>query len=347
MRNKRKKIIQICATAALVILMAFFAAPVRDVFADAGEFSGNSDYDFSGGADYDSGGDSFGGDWDSWDDDSNRDYGGGIIVDSGGSSSARRSSSGNAADTGELILIFWLILIVALIIYTKRKRNNGTRVVRNRDLGGTDIRQDRSVLRPMQEYTALDPSFDEEKFKTLLSNVYVQMQQQWTKKDFESLRPYFTDSLYAQFDRQLDAYRKGSRTNYIDRIAVLSVNLAGFYQTGSKTGGEGAAAAGEDVIVAEIRSRIVDYTLDDATGELLSGSKTAEKFMTYEWTLTRTSGLTSRKEGEFTTVNCPNCGAPVNINESAKCPYCGSVLHLREHDFVISGIKGIAQRTSG
>ncbi len=49
--------------AALVILMAFFAAPVRDVFADAGEFSGNSDYDFSGGADYDSGGDSFGGDW--------------------------------------------------------------------------------------------------------------------------------------------------------------------------------------------------------------------------------------------------------------------------------------------
>ena len=52
----------------------------------------------------------------------------------------------------------------------------------------------------MQEYTALDPSFDEEKFKTLLSNVYVQMQQQWTKKDMESLRPYFTDSLYAQFD---------------------------------------------------------------------------------------------------------------------------------------------------
>ena len=347
MRNKRKKIIQICALAALVILMAFFAAPARDVSADAGEFSGNSDYDFSGGGDYDSGGDSFGGDWSSWDNDDSRDYGG-VIVDSGGGSAARSSSSGDATDTGELILIFWLILIAALIIYTKRKKDSGRRTVRNRDLGGTDIRQDRSVLHPMREYTALDPSFDEEKFKTLLSNVYVQMQQQWTKKDFESLRPYFTDSLYAQFDRQLDAYRKGNRTNYIDRIAVLSVNLAGFYQTGSgKSTADGRAAAGEDVIIAQIRSRIVDYTLDDATGELLSGSKTAEKFMTYEWTLTRTSGLTSRKEGEFTTVNCPNCGAPVNINESAKCPYCGSVLHLREHDFVISGIKGIAQKTSG
>ena len=55
---------------------------------------------------------------------------------------------------------------------------------------------------------------------------------------------------------------------------MLSVNLAGFYQTGTKTGGEGAAAAGEDVIVAEIRSRIVDYTLDDATGDAHKNERT-------------------------------------------------------------------------
>ena len=30
---------------------------------------------------------------------------------------------------------------------------------------------------------------------------------------------------------------------------------------------------------------------------------------------------------------CPHCGAPLEINASAKCPYCGSVITLEEHGF--------------
>ena len=96
-----------------------------------------------------------------------------------------------------------------------------------------------------------------------------------------------------------------------------------------------------------MRTRITDYTLSDRDGQLLSGSRTAEKFMTYEWTLTRTSGLTTQEEQAMTTITCPHCGAPVNVNESAKCPYCGSVLTVKKHDFAISQIKGISQRTVG
>ena len=47
----------------------------------------------------------------------------------------------------------------------------------------------------------------------------------------------------------------------------------------------------------ELRTRIVDYTVKDATGEVVSGSKTAEKFLTYEWTLIRSKdSVTPDKE---------------------------------------------------
>lgn len=58
-----------------------------------------------------------------------------------------------------------------------------------------------SKLRPMSEYTELDPSFDAEAFQEKMSNLYVQMQNCWQDKNIESLRPYFTDALYAQMDR--------------------------------------------------------------------------------------------------------------------------------------------------
>lgn len=75
-------------------------------------------------------------------------------------------------------------------------------------------------------------------------------------------------------------------------------------------------------------------------------SKTAEKFMTYEYTLIRKSGMkTTQPSGETRTVTCPKCGAPVDINKSAECEYCGNILTVDAAEWTISNIKGISQRT--
>ncbi len=194
------------------------------------------------------------------------------------------------------------------------------------------MRQDR--LTPIANYTQLDPNFDPGELETRLSNLYVQMQQGWTAKDISALRPYFTDAYFTQMERQLESHRRLGRTNYVDRIAVLGVTLRGYY-----------VAGGEDHLIAEVRARIVDYTLDDKTGALISGNQKAEKFMTYEYELTRTSGLKTGQAQGLHTINCPNCGAPLEINMTAKCPYCDSVVTDEQHDFVISRITGISQKT--
>ena len=149
------------------------------------------------------------------------------------------------------------------------------------------------------------------------------------------MRSCMTDALFNQMNNQLAALVRNKQTNYIERIAVLGVDLTGFGQDEKN-----------DILTAIIRARIVDYTISDETGALVSGSKTAEKFLTYEWTLVRAKGMQSAKADSNETAHCPNCGAPLDLNHTAKCEYCGSIITAAEYDWVISAIKGIAQRTA-
>ena len=191
------------------------------------------------------------------------------------------------------------------------------------------------ILKPMSEYLDLDPEFDEEKIKTLMSNLYVQMQDTWHAKNISPLRPYMTDSFFNQMNRQLEQFRKQNQTDYTERIAVLNVGLKGWRQS-----------AGMDYITVSLSSRIVSYVLDDLTGKLISGDKNREKFMEYEIELSRKSGIITQAETSGAkSATCPHCGAPIKLNASAKCEYCGSVITNVNTDWAICGMKGISQRT--
>ncbi|MBQ5991803.1 MAG: zinc-ribbon domain-containing transport protein [Clostridia bacterium] len=293
-----------------VLLFAAFALTPRAGSADLGDFSGGGDY---GGGDYGGSSDWGSSDWGSSDWGSS-DYG-----------STSRSGSGG----GPGILFVAAIVIAVLLISVLSSKKKRTSVTP----GATRTPQSR--LTPIENYRTLDPDFSPEDFKEWLQNLYIKMQDCCTKRDVEPIRPYFADSLYQQFDRQMKKLRELHRTNYVDRVAVLSVDLKGYYQD-----------KGEDVIVAEIYARITDYTVDDNTGKVIVGSKTQEKFMTYEYSLSRPIGMKTEpwKEG-VSERHCPNCGAPLSVNESIKCPFCDSVLTFSDHDWTVYAIKGISQRT--
>ena len=308
---------------AAALMLAAVAASPLGIHADFGDFAGDNDY--GGGGDW-GGGDS---DW-----------------GSGGSS----SSSSSDDDGGFLLWIFFelfevvyknfglpgvIVLILILVgIYLLFKRRKGHTPQMQQTHTPAPQQDAHSDLRPMSAYHQLDPAFDEAAFREKISNLYVQFQNAWTDKKMDSLRPYLTDAMFAQFDRQLEAYRRNNQTNYVDRIAVLGTDLLGWKQESVK-----------DVIVVKLRTRIVDYVKDDTTGALVRGSMTQEKFMTYEWTLVRTSGQTTSNSVGLTGQTCPYCGAHIDINHTAVCEYCGSVLTTDTFDWAVSNIRGVSQRT--
>lgn len=286
--------------------------------ADFGSYSGNSDY----GGSYNSGGDG-GGSY------SGGDYGGsfGSGVTYGGIYGSPYDDDSDS-DFPVVLLVTAVIVVFIVFRYLKgaghASRGGQTVSVPQVSFRGRDI----------ASYTEVDPDFDVQALSEKLANLYVQMQQAWTAKDIESVRPFFTDAFFAQMQNQLNQLIREHRTNYVESIAVLSVEPKTWYQEKEF-----------DHIEVRLTARITDYTLDDDTKQLVSGSRDAEKFMVYQWDLSRKTGVRTEKIPKMRTVNCPNCGAPVSINATAKCPYCGSVITVRQEDWAICAIRGISQTT--
>ena len=300
MGHKREKLLKWLALLAAALLL--FAG--ARALADAGGFAGDGDY----------------GSWDSgssWDSDSSWDSG----------SSWYGSSSDSSSGDGELdgwvtIVTGGAIVVIAIWIdlsERKKKRSAGKKP---------------KNLRPVEDLLDTDPDFDEAALCEQISNLYVRMQNAWTAKDFSVMRPFFTDSLYQQFDRQLQQIVAAGKTNHIDDIGVLDVSLLGWKEKDEK-----------QWLTARVKTRITIYSTDDKTGEIVSGSRKEVKLMEYEWTLVRASDQKTFTEEETRTVHCPNCGAALSINHSAECPYCGSVVTCNEYGWTISQIRGIAQKT--
>lgn len=316
-KSKMKKISQIILSLSVILLLTLSLAVAGR--ADAGSFSGDSDW--GGSSDWGSS------DWGSSDwGDSDSDW----SWSSGSSSGSYSDSYDDDSDLGCLgSSVVWIVVIVIVIIVISRM-NKGSK-------------QGAQVYQASQETPGIsldilrekDPDFNEQKLLEQVGNMYVQMQNAWQNNDWEPMRAIMTDSLYNQMARQLKELKSQGVTNRIDRIAVLDSSIRRY-----------AIEGDNDVLTIRLATRICDYYTNDQSGQVVRGDPNKELFMTYDWKMIRQKDQKTQQEGVMTEVSCPNCGAPISIKQSGKCPYCDSVITLSDHDWVLSSIKGISQRSN-
>ncbi len=306
---KKRWVFFIAAALAAAILLSSMG------FADFGDFAGDSDwgggYDSDWGGDYDS---NWGSDWDDW-----------------GDSGYYSSSSGGGSLGGVATAVVIVIVIVVILgpLGKARFNPNGQRRVNVQPADQKPLVND---LRGLKER---DPAFSESKFIEDAANLYVRMQNAWSAKDLTPVRTRLTAELYAKSERQVQSYISAGQTDHIERISVLNSNIVGCTKDDKN-----------DIITLEFTARIIDYITDDKTGNVLRGSRSRELFMTYRWTFIRTIGRLTAVSGEVDTKHCPNCGAPIDLNQSAVCEYCGSVIESGDYDWVLSNIQGVSQKSN-
>jgi predicted lipid-binding transport protein (Tim44 family) len=163
--------------------------------------------------------------------------------------------------------------------YKKRKGDSGQRSggLFSFDRGGFGD----STITDRSDLSAIitnDPSFNEANFKDNVMDIFFKVQAAWMNRDLSSVKSLLTDEMREIFQEDIDSLLSSKKINRLENIAVRSVDITEAWQE-----------SGLDYITTLIYANILDYTIDEKSGEVVNGSKTdPTKFEEY-WTFTRTS----------------------------------------------------------
>ncbi|MRR30985.1 Tim44 domain-containing protein [bacterium] len=125
----------------------------------------------------------------------------------------------------------------------------------------------------------MDPSFDENRFSDTVMDIFFRIQGAWMNRDLAPLSTLLTEEMKQTLQEDVDRLLRDRQVNRLENIAVRKVEIAEVWQE-----------SGQDYVTALIHANLLDYTTDDATGAVVSGSKTEPvKFEEY-WTFTRSVG---------------------------------------------------------
>lgn len=136
-----------------------------------------------------------------------------------------------------------------------------------------DVRKGLSYTRQM------DPSFDEKRFQDICMDHFFKIQGAWTNRDISVIKDLLTEEMFRIIQDDMERLKSEKRINKLENIAVRSVDIVEAWQE-----------SGRDYITVRFYANLLDYTIDQSTGQVLSGSKTEPvKFEEY-WTFTRPVG---------------------------------------------------------
>jgi len=121
-----------------------------------------------------------------------------------------------------------------------------------------------------------DRGFDEKHFLEVASDVFFQVQAGWMRRDLPSYRHLLGDQLAGEYENHFAEMRRKGEINKLESIAVRGVEIV-------EAGSDGR----EDFVSVLFTASLLDYTVNDQTGELISGSMTVPIKFLEKWTWAR------------------------------------------------------------
>ena len=139
--------------------------------------------------------------------------------------------------------------------------------------------EERDLGKGLSYIREMDPSFDERKFQDLCMDHFFKIQGAWANREMSGVRNLLTEEMFRIIQDDGEKLKSERKINRLENIAVRSVDIVEAWQE-----------SGRDYITVRFYANLLDYTIDEVTEQILSGSKTEPvKFEEY-WTFTRPVG---------------------------------------------------------
>lgn len=171
----------------------------------------------------------------------------------------------------------------------------------------------------LDEIYKIDKDFTEDKFKTFVDNIFIQIHLAIMTKELYKIEHFVSDEVYSWLLEKVDKLQLKKRIQMYDELNVKETKI-----------NSGRIIEGDMYIDVTIVSRYMDYLLTE-DGEYISGNNLSrvekENHLIFKKKINAKDLLTNRK--------CSSCGASLDINRNGKCDYCGTVFNLDEKSWVL------------
>jgi len=243
--------------------------------------------------------------------------------DSGGSDWGGSDYDGGSGDGGDLFFLIYLcfeyppigiaILTIIIIIYVTNKK-------KSKQIIEKSLKENELGLLNVDDFP------EDKKLEIEAFNLYKQIQYAWMNFDEEMIRKCTTDEMYNMYLMQLDTLKVKNQKNLMYDIKYLGSSIKEKYEEN-----------GQETIIMNMQVSCYDFIINTKTNKVVRGSSSKLNIYSYELTFVRT------KENKGIDI-CPQCGAPVEGNNSGVCEYCRSTLISNNYTLVMSKKKMLSQK---
>jgi predicted lipid-binding transport protein (Tim44 family) len=138
---------------------------------------------------------------------------------------------------------------------------------------------DDDLARGLGHIRSMDGAFDPDAVVDTARRMFQGIQQAVAMRDVAWMREHMGSEIYAVLQGQCDRLRADHRTNRLEKIDITSADVTEAWQE-----------SGQDFVTVRLAGSMLDYTLDDATGNVVEGSQSAAVDFEEYWTLSRPVG---------------------------------------------------------
>jgi predicted lipid-binding transport protein (Tim44 family) len=135
------------------------------------------------------------------------------------------------------------------------------------------------IRRGFDQIRQFDPSFNANDLRDQVQDIFFRVQAGWMNRSMDGILDLLTPEMARYFKDEFDRMKREGRTNRLENIAIRKVEPAEVWQE-----------AGKDFVTVLFTANLLDYTLDDVTGEVVEGDRLNPVKFEEFWTLTRDIG---------------------------------------------------------
>ncbi|MFO8084360.1 MAG: Tim44 domain-containing protein [Desulfobacterales bacterium] len=155
-------------------------------------------------------------------------------------------------------------------------------------VGAQQETQDNFVEDPLvtgvKEIWTLDDTFDPEAFKEKAQDLFFKIQAGWTRRDISVLKPFVGNQLLDEYAQYFAEMKQQGHINRLENIAVRNVELI-----------DAGVQKGEIFVTVRFTANLLDYTVDEKTGEIVKGDNENSVKFEEDWSFATPVGSHSWK----------------------------------------------------